>query len=120
MKCWKMSHMVAENARKMFGRPLENGILFSISSRNSRIPMAYLPNVLTTPQQLKNRKNEPAHCIHAMTPPLGISEVELEGRMLGIDFPSVLLSLRSSSVEAMFMEFSRACHLIYSELLCWK
>ena len=81
--------------------------------------MVYLPNVLTTPQQLKNRKKEPAHCTHATTPPLGILEVGWEGRTSGLDFPSVLLSLGFSSVEAMFEEFSRAYHLMYSESSRW-
>ncbi len=120
MRCWKTSHMVAENARKKFDRPLENGILFSILPPNPQTSMVNLPNVLTTPQQLKNRKNEPAHCIHASIPPLGTSEVGLEGRTSGIDFPSVLLSPGSSSVEAIFMRFGKACHLLYSELPCWK
>ena len=106
MRYWKRSHLVAENARKTFDRPLENGTLFSISKRNPRIPIVNLPNVLTTPQQLKNRKNEPAHCTHARTPPLGISEMGLEGRMSGIDFPSALLSLMFSFVEAILMAFS--------------
>ena len=82
--------------------------------------MIDLPNVLTTPQQLKNRKKEPAHCTHATTPPLGISEVGLEGRTSGFDFSSVLLSLGFNSVEAMFKEFGRAYHLIYVESPCWK
>ena len=118
MRCWKTSHMVAENARKKFDRPLENGILFSISPPNLRNSIVNLPNVLTTPQQLKNRKNEPAHCTHASIPPLGISEVGLEGRTSGTDFPSVLLSLGSSSVEAIFMRFGRVCHLLCNESLC--
>ena len=112
--------MVAGNARKMFDIPLQSVILFSISSPNLRIPIDNLPNVLITPQQLKNRKNEPAHCIHARTPPLGISEVGLEGKTLGIDFSSLLFSSSLSSVEAMFLESSKAYLLLKSESPGWK
>ena len=112
--------MVAENARKTFDIPLQSVILFSIPSPNLRVPIDNLPNVLTTPQQLKNRKNEPRHCIHATTPPLGISEVGLEGETLGIDFSSLLLSSSFSSVEAMFLKFSKTYLLLIDESPRWK
>ena len=112
MRYWKTTHMVAENVRKMFDIPLQSVILFSIPSPMLRVPIENLPNVLTTPQQLKNRKNEPAHCIHARTPPLGTSEVGLEGKTLGTDFSSLQLSSNFSSVEAMFLEFSKAYLLL--------
>ena len=38
-----------------------------------------LPKVLTKPKPLKKRKKEPAHCIHAITPPSGTSSKLLVG-----------------------------------------
>ena len=119
MRCWKKTHMGADNARKMFDIPLQSVILFSIPSRNTGISIENLPNVLTTPQQLKNRKNEPAHCIHARTPPLDISEVGLEGKTSGIDFSSLLLPFSSSSAEAMFLESSKAYLLLKDDSPGW-
>ena len=112
--------MVTENVRKMFDIPLQIVNQFSIPLPNLSVPIEELPNVLTTPQQLKNRKKEPAHCIQAKTPPLGISEVGVEGRPLALDFSSLLLPFSFSCVEAMFLELSTAYLPLIYESPGWQ